>query len=107
MSLSGWTREGAAIATILHGNLNWEMFQGPAERGGYLQLKQRDWRRFPQFGGGMITDWGIHLLDVAMWRLHADTKKPLKVSAAAGTFSVRRTTGCRTQSASIGEMTIS
>ena len=32
-------------------NLDWEMFQGAAEHGGYSQLKQRDWRRFPQFGG--------------------------------------------------------
>ena len=67
-------------------NLDWEMFQGAAEHGGYSQLKQRDWRRFPQFGGGIITDWGIHLLDVAMWSLHADTQKPLKVSAVAKTL---------------------
>ncbi len=67
-------------------NLDWELFQGPAERGGYSQIKQRDWRRFPQFGGGIITDWGIHLLDAAMWYLHADNKKPLEVSAVAKTL---------------------
>jgi predicted dehydrogenase len=67
-------------------DLDWEMFQGPAERTPYSTTKQRDWRRFPQFGGGVLTDWCIHLLDVALWYLRADTKTPQKISAAAGTF---------------------
>ena len=66
--------------------LDWEMFQGPAKRTSYSSLKRRDWRRFPQFGGGVITDWGIHLLDVGLWYLNADAKTPHKVSAATGTF---------------------
>lgn len=28
-----------------------------------------DWRQLPEHGGGMVLDWGVHLLDQIMWML--------------------------------------
>jgi len=41
------------------------------------------WRAFYDYGGGLVTDWGVHLVDVAHWYLNADSKYPLLTSAAA------------------------
>jgi predicted dehydrogenase len=62
--------------------LNWEMFQGPAPRRPFKPGRLR-WRAFYDYGGGLVTDWGVHLVDVAHWYLKADTKAPLLTSAAA------------------------
>jgi predicted dehydrogenase len=62
--------------------LNWELFQGPAPRRPFKPSRLR-WRAFYDYGGGLVTDWGVHLVDVAHWYLKADTKAPLLTSAAA------------------------
>lgn len=62
--------------------LNWELFQGPAPRKPFKQGRLR-WRAFYDYGGGLVTDWGVHLVDVAHWYMKADGKAPLLTSAAA------------------------
>ena len=62
--------------------LNWDLFQGPAPRRPFRPGRLR-WRNFYDYGGGLVTDWGVHLVDVAHWYLGADTKAPLLTSAAA------------------------
>lgn len=62
--------------------LNWELFQGPAPRRPFKPSRLR-WRAFYDYGGGLVTDWGVHLVDVAHWYLKADQKAPLLTSAAA------------------------
>ncbi|HEV7347566.1 Gfo/Idh/MocA family oxidoreductase [Telluribacter sp.] len=43
------------------------------------------WRMFWDYGGGLMTDWGAHLLDMALWV--KDVKSaPLSVSATGGNF---------------------
>jgi predicted dehydrogenase len=64
-------------------DLNWEMFQGPAERHPYKPSRQRRWRSYYDYGGGLVTDWGVHLVDVAHWYLGADAKVPKLTSASA------------------------
>jgi predicted dehydrogenase len=64
-------------------DLNWEMFQGPAERHPYKPSRQRRWRTYYDYGGGLVTDWGVHLVDVAHWYLDADAKAPRLTSAVA------------------------
>ncbi len=54
--------------------LDWDMFQGPAERHPYAPTRQRGWRAYYDYGGGMITDWGVHLIDTAHWGMQADDK---------------------------------
>jgi predicted dehydrogenase len=63
--------------------LNWELFQGPAPRRPYKPSRQRRWRAYYDYGGGLVTDWGVHLVDVAHWYLNADAKAPRLTSASA------------------------
>ena len=62
--------------------LNWDLFQGPAPKRPFRPGRLR-WRNFYDYGGGLVSDWGVHLVDVAHWYLKADAKAPLLTSAAA------------------------
>jgi len=62
--------------------LDWELFQGPAPRRPFAPQRLR-WRGFYDYGGGNLTDWGVHLLDVMHWFLDLDATTPLVVQAAA------------------------
>ena len=64
-------------------DLDWNMFQGSAERRAYKPSRQRRWRAYYDYGGGLVTDWGVHLVDVAHWYLGADAKAPVLTNAAA------------------------
>jgi predicted dehydrogenase len=61
---------------------NWDLFQGPAERRPYLTAR-RGWRGWWAYGGGGVTDWGVHLVDVMAWLMKLDTKAPRLTSASA------------------------
>ncbi len=62
--------------------LNWDLFQGPAPRRPFKQGRLR-WRGWWDYGGGLITDWGVHLTDVALWYLGAQRTGPLLTSGVA------------------------
>jgi predicted dehydrogenase len=61
---------------------NWELFQGPAPRKPFLQTR-RNWRGWYAYGGGGVTDWGVHLLDIMAWFMKLDGKAPNLTSASA------------------------
>jgi predicted dehydrogenase len=66
------------------GNLNWDMWVGPSlYRDFSAELSppvERDiypnWRNYRNFGGGMITDWGAHMFDIAQWAMDMDKSGP-------------------------------
>ena len=68
--------------------LDWDRWQGPAPVREYSSvLSPRgihnhfpDWRKYWEYGGGMVTDWGAHHLDIAQWALGMDESGPVKVS---------------------------
>jgi predicted dehydrogenase len=62
-------------------DLDWELFQGPAPRRPYTPNRQNRWRGYWDYGGGLITDWGVHWTDVAHWYMNDDM--PQTVAAAA------------------------
>jgi predicted dehydrogenase len=64
-------------------DLDWEKWQGPAPRHPYRFTRQRRWRTYYDYGGGLVTDWGVHLVDVAHMYLGLDTKAPRLASASA------------------------
>jgi predicted dehydrogenase len=72
-------------ATEPPAGLNWDMFQGPAERHPYKTSRQRGWRAYWDYGGGLITDWGVHLTDVALWYLGSQSAGPL-LTVGAGQY---------------------
>ncbi len=85
----------AAEETLPEG-LNWDLWCGPAPRVHYnhvlnppisLDPPQDEtfwgaWRWYREFGGGLMTDWGAHMMDIAQWGLGVDTSGPLKITPA-------------------------
>ena len=69
--------------------LNWDLWLGPAPMRPYNEvLSPRGvhnhfpmWRMYREYGGGMVTDWGAHHLDITQWGLGADESGPLEVIA--------------------------
>ncbi|MCP3929193.1 MAG: Gfo/Idh/MocA family oxidoreductase [Bacteroidetes bacterium] len=67
-------------------NLNWDLWVGPSMyRDFSSELSppvERDiypnWRNYRHFGGGMITDWGAHMFDIAQWALDMDKSGPVE-----------------------------
>jgi predicted dehydrogenase len=43
-----------------------------------------NWRRYKEFGGGMVTDWGAHMFDIVQWSLNMDDSGPIEVIAPDG-----------------------
>ena len=69
-------------------DLDWELFQGPAPHVPYTPGRQRSWRSFYDYGGGIITDQGVHIGDVVHWALNV--REPRTVSASAQYVTVQR-----------------
>jgi len=63
-------------------DLDWEMFQGPAPRKPFSPSYLR-WRAFYMYGGGLMTDWGVHLTDIALLAMKADGKAPIHTAASS------------------------
>lgn len=67
--------------------LDWNLWIGPAPmrpynsvlspRGVHNHFPQ--WRAYREFGGGMVTDWGAHHLDIAQWGLGMDDSGPVEI----------------------------
>jgi predicted dehydrogenase len=69
-------------------DLDWDMFQGPAPRHRYRPSRQRSWRAYYDYGGGLITDWGVHLADVAHMYMKQDLGGPILTSAVGQNITV-------------------
>ena len=68
--------------------LNWESWVGPAPfRAFNAELSppvEKDvypnWRLYKEYGGGMVSDWGAHMFDIAQWALdNGTTYKMIKL----------------------------
>jgi len=67
--------------------LDWEMWNGPAPARPYhSELSPHisvdifpHWRRYKEYGGGGMTDWGAHHFDIAQWGLGMDRNGPVEV----------------------------
>ena len=40
-----------------------------------------NWRKYKEFGGGGVTDWGAHMFDIAQWALDMDDSGPTEIFA--------------------------
>jgi predicted dehydrogenase len=67
--------------------LNWDRWLGPAQFRPYNPIlappiEDEDWpnwRRYNEFGGGGMTDWGAHMFDIAQWGLGTDETGPIRI----------------------------
>ena len=67
--------------------LDWDRWQGPAEERPYNAILAPpisfkgwpNWRKYAEYGGGGIADWGAHMFDIAQWGLGMDETGPVKI----------------------------
>jgi predicted dehydrogenase len=68
------------------GYLNWDGWVGPSVMRPYhTELSppvEKDifpnWRNYKEYGGGILSDWGAHMFDIAQWGLGMDRSGPVK-----------------------------
>ena len=61
--------------------LDWDMFLGPAPRVPFNKNKfLGTFRYFWDYSGGMMTDWGTHLIDIVHWAMKVDYPKAAQAS---------------------------
>ncbi|MDX1284532.1 MAG: hypothetical protein R3182_05960, partial [Draconibacterium sp.] len=74
--------------------LNYDMWLGPAFQTPYTLKRVHDpkkintrpgWLRISDYCNGMITNWGAHLIDIAMWGMKKEYELPATVEGT-GTF---------------------
>lgn len=64
-------------------HLDFDLWTGPAPLRPYNpMIHPKTWRRFTEYGNGIIGDMGVHMLDVARFVL--DLKHPNRIDASAG-----------------------
>ena len=71
-----------APATRLDGRLDWEQWQGPAERRPLDPDRFRNWRFYSEYAGGILADQGAHVFDGIHMLMSAGY--PAAVNASAG-----------------------
>ncbi len=66
--------------------VDYDMWLGPAPKRAFNQNRfHGSWRFFWEQGGGLMTDWGVHLLDIAL--LAMDVHAPKSVSSTGGIYA--------------------
>jgi predicted dehydrogenase len=90
--------------------LSWDLWLGPApEREYHSILSPRgvhdffpQWRRYREYGGGKVTDWGAHHFDIMQWALDMDESGPVEIFPPS---DLKATTGARYVYANGAEIT--
>jgi predicted dehydrogenase len=66
--------------------VDYDMWLGPAPKRAFNPNRfHGSWRHFWDQGGGLMTDWGVHLLDIPLWAM--DVKTPTSVMASGGIYA--------------------
>ena len=48
--------------------VDFDMWLGPAPKRSFNTTRfHGSWRHFWDYGGGLVSDWGVHLLDIGLW----------------------------------------
>lgn len=71
----------------MESGLDWDLWLGPAPMRPYNSILSPrgvhnhfpQWRQYWEYGGGMVTDWGAHHLDIVQWALGMDESGPTEV----------------------------
>jgi len=79
------------------GYLNWDLWLGPAPKRPYHEILSPPveqthypmWRNYREYGGGILSDWGVHMFDIAQWGLGMDNSGPVKLIPPADKKAVR------------------
>lgn len=77
--------------------LDWDFYLGPAPKVPFNKRRFLwDFRWFRDYSGGLMTDWGAHLIDIAQWGMGTDATGPRTIEATGsmpedGIFEFPRT----------------
>ncbi|MDR0573001.1 MAG: Gfo/Idh/MocA family oxidoreductase [Tannerella sp.] len=67
--------------------IDFDMWLGPAPKRSFNNERfHGSWRMFWDYGGGLLTDWGVHLLDMALWGMNVKGV-PEKVMGVGGKYA--------------------
>jgi predicted dehydrogenase len=84
---SGPDGPGDATPRLVPPNFDFDMWLGPAPKTPFRQgLHTFHWRWCSDYSGGMLTDWGAHLLDTAQWANDTERTGPVEVSGTGKQF---------------------
>ena len=83
----GWMKPVPVVPdTAIPVGVDYKMWLGPApERAFNKNRFHFDFRWFWDYAGGLMTDWGVHLMDYALYGMKAET--PKSVMALGGKFA--------------------
>jgi predicted dehydrogenase len=71
--------------------VDYETWLGPAPKRPFNQNRfHGSWRHFWDYGGGLMSDWGVHLLDMALWARDLKEGPKQVMVYAANTFADKR-----------------
>ena len=60
--------------------LNYDLWLGPAPLKPYIEARTHyNWRWNFDYSGGVLTDWGSHLINIAQWANNTDDTGPIEV----------------------------
>jgi predicted dehydrogenase len=66
--------------------VDYDMWLGPAPKHAFNKNRfHGSWRFFWEQGGGLLTDWGVHLLDIPLWAM--DVSVPKSISSTGGIYA--------------------
>lgn len=66
--------------------VDYDAWLGPSPQHAFNKNRfHGSWRHFWDHGGGLLTDWGVHLLDIPIWAM--DVKFPRAVMASGGIYA--------------------
>jgi len=69
--------------------VDYDQWLGPAPKRPFNQNRfHGSWRMFRDYGGGLMSDWGVHLIDMGLWAMNVKTG-PKSVSSMGGNFANR------------------
>jgi len=84
---------GEALDSTPPDGLDWDAWLGPApkvpfnaNRFGVRPDRFSTFRWFWDYAGGMMTDWGVHWIDIVQWAMNAEA--PLRIAAVGGKFGL-------------------
>lgn len=70
--------------------LNWDAWQGRAPARDYSPYRYHFYNYWYEYGGGIVTGWGSHHLDIVHWALDVERSGPISVESAMPTAERRR-----------------
>ena len=67
--------------------VDFDMWLGPAPKRSFNRTRYHGvWRMFWDYGGGLVSDWGVHLLDMGIWAKDVTTPPKKVLVYGANTF---------------------